>query len=70
MAEWRIHPTLMSDHLASTAYIEVPQLFPIPPPPPRWNRELADDEVQAALSELATNRPQTNTVKVVERFVS
>ena len=30
----------------------------------------SDDEIQAALSELATNRPQTNTVKVVERFVS
>ena len=39
---WNVHPTLMSDHYATTISIETPPLPPIPPPPPRWNQELAD----------------------------
>ena len=40
--QWNIHPTLMSDHYATKTSIEIPLLPPIPPPPPRWNQELAD----------------------------
>ena len=39
---WGVHPTLTSDHFATTTTISTPQLPPIPPPPPRWNQELAD----------------------------
>ena len=42
ITEWNIHPTLMSDHFATKICIETPLLPPIPPPPPRWNQELAD----------------------------
>ena len=42
LSEWNVHPTLMSDHFATKINIETPQLPPIPPPPPRWNQELAD----------------------------
>ena len=40
--QWRIHPTLTSDHFATTVEINTPQLPPIPHPPPRWNQDLAD----------------------------
>ena len=40
--EWNVHPTLMSDHYATKMSIEIPLLPPIPPPPPRWNQELAE----------------------------
>ena len=42
LTEWNVHPTIMSDHFATKIKIETPQLPPIPPPPPRWNQELAD----------------------------
>ena len=40
--KWSVHPTLMSDHFATVTNIEIPHLPPIPPPPPRWNQDLAD----------------------------
>ena len=42
LTNWEVHPTLMSDHFAIKIEIKTPQLPPIPPPPPRWNQELAD----------------------------
>ena len=42
LTDWNVHPLLMSDHFATTTNIATPQLPPIPPPPPRWNQELAD----------------------------
>ena len=32
----------MSDHFATITKIDIQQLPPIPPPPPRWNQELAN----------------------------
>ena len=40
--QWRVHPTLMSDHFAVTTQLNIPQLPPIPAPPPKWNQDLAD----------------------------
>ena len=40
--KWGVHPTLTSDHFATKMVLDTPQLPPIPPPPPRWNQELAD----------------------------
>ena len=45
LTKWCIHPTLMSDHFATNTEIATPQLPPIPPPPPRWNQDMANWEV-------------------------
>ena len=42
LTKWEVHPTITSDHYATTVNLDTPQLPPIPPPPPRWNQELAD----------------------------
>ena len=39
---WGIHPELVSDHFAVFTKLELEQLPPIPPPPPRWNQDTAD----------------------------
>ncbi|XP_068204678.1 uncharacterized protein [Palaemon carinicauda] len=42
LTKWQVHSTLISDHFATVTELEMQQLPPIPPPPPRWNQELAD----------------------------
>ena len=42
LINWRIHPSLTSDHFGITAQIKLPTIPPPPPPPPRWNLALAN----------------------------
>ena len=39
---WQLHTDLTSDHFATRTKIDIQTLPPIPPPPPRWNQDLAD----------------------------
>ena len=56
-ATWKIHSALcQSDHFAIDIQLELPQLPPIPAPPPRWNQELADWTIfQRAMESWAEN---------------
>ncbi|XP_068229757.1 uncharacterized protein [Palaemon carinicauda] len=42
LTRWRVHSTLVSDPFATVTELEIQQLPPRPPPPPRWNQDLAD----------------------------
>ncbi|XP_068233494.1 uncharacterized protein [Palaemon carinicauda] len=42
LTRWRVHSNLISDHFATVTELEIQQLPPIPPPPPRWNQYLVD----------------------------
>ena len=39
---WHVHIELTSDHFATRTKIDIEALPPMPPPPPRWNQDLAD----------------------------
>ena len=39
---WQVHPELTSDHFATRTKVDIQTLPPLPPPPPRWNQNLAD----------------------------
>ena len=39
---WQVHIELTSDHFVTRTKIDIQTLPPIPPPPPRWNQDLAD----------------------------
>ena len=41
LAEWSIHPTLVSDHFATVTVLDLDQPA-VPLPPPRWNVQKAD----------------------------
>ena len=40
-ATWGLHHSLTSDHFATVTRLQTPSLLPLPPPPPRWNQDLA-----------------------------
>ena len=68
LVKWDVHPTLMSDHFATVTDIETPQLPPIPPPPPRWNQELADWHIfKTEIEEWAANYEIPNDINIFEQ---
>ena len=70
IVRWYVHPTLMSDHFATVTKIETPQLPPIPPPPPRWNQELADWSVfQREIEQWEANYEIPNNIDLFEQDV-
>ena len=69
-SRWSVHPTLMSDHFATTTDIEIPLLPPIPPLPPRWNQELADWNVfQRELQQWAENYIMPDDINRLEQDI-
>ena len=70
-AKWEIHPNLMSDHFATKTQLNLPQLPAIPPPPPRWNQELADWNIfQKTLEDWSANYiPSEDTDQLEEDLI-
>ena len=58
----------MSDHYATITELDAPQLPPIPPPPPRWNQDLANWVVfRLALEEWAAHYVPPEDIDQLEK---
>ena len=70
ITDWKVHPTLMSDHFATITCMQTPTLPPIPPPPPRWNQDLADWHIfQKEIEQWATNYEIPENIDLFEEHI-
>ncbi|XP_066945256.1 uncharacterized protein [Macrobrachium rosenbergii] len=68
LTRWQVHPTLVSDHFATMTELEMQQLPPIPPPPPRWNQDLANWVIfRLALEEWAAQYTPPEDIDQLEK---